>query len=134
MANTVQVQVNQISATASEGIVRDHTVTVDRPESKGGTDEGAMGGELLLVALGGCFMSNLLEAIRTRDADIANVEITIAGTLAQHPARFTAAEMRITADYTDRALMEKLVTISERSCICANTLKGALDLSITIAR
>ena len=37
------------------GQARDHTVTIDRPREKEGTDAGPMGGELLLLALGGCY-------------------------------------------------------------------------------
>ncbi|MCB0164065.1 MAG: OsmC family protein [Anaerolineae bacterium] len=132
MVTQINVQVKQTSSTASEGFIRHHAVKIDRPEAKGGTDEGAMGGELLLVSLGGCFISNLLAAIRAREAAVSNVDITITGTLESAPPRFSAVRMNIAADYDDRELMEKLVTISERGCIVANTLKHAVDLSISI--
>ena len=44
-----------------------------------------MGGELLLVALGGCFLSNLLAAIRAREAPIQEVRVVVEGTLAEAP-------------------------------------------------
>ncbi|MCI0625795.1 MAG: OsmC family protein [Acidobacteria bacterium] len=130
---TFQVQVNQVGSTTSEGIARKHHVLIDRPEAKGGEDKGAMGGELLMLSLGGCFMSTLLAAIRAREANIRNVQITIDGSLSENPSRFVAAQMKVAADYDDRELMEKIVTIAERSCIVTNTLKGALELSITVA-
>ena len=58
----IQVEVNQLSRSTAEGQARTHRVLVDRPLEKGGEDQGMMGGEYLLVALGGCFMSNLLAA------------------------------------------------------------------------
>ena len=130
MAVTVQMQ--QKSPTTTEGRVRGHRVLIDRPESKGGTDEGAMGGELLLMSLGGCFMSNLLEIIRTREASIDNVQIDVAGELEGTPARFTAIEMRIQADYDDRAQMEKFVLMAERGCIVANSIGSAINLTFTV--
>lgn len=132
MANTIQVQVNQIGPSTAEGEVRNHRILVDRPQAKGGADAGAMGGELLLVALGGCFMSNLLAAIRAREAAVSDVRMTLTGTLESAPPRYSEVEMRIAATYTDRELMEKLVTISERACIVANTLKGSVVLSIVV--
>jgi putative redox protein len=132
MATIIQVQVDQAGPTTSEGRARTHTVLIDRPIAKEGEDRGAMGGELLLVSLGGCFMSNLLAAIKGRDAALSNVRITIDGTLESAPPRFSAILMRIEADYEDRDLMEKLVTISERGCIVANTLKSAVTLTIEI--
>lgn len=130
--SAVTVQVEQQTSTAIKGAARQHTVMIDRPVAKEGTDEGAMGGELLLMSLGGCFMSNLLAAIRAREATVSGVNISIVGTLESAPPRFSAVEMQISADYEDRALMEKLVTIAERGCIVANTLKKSVDLSLTI--
>ncbi len=50
------VEVRQFDKSAtSEGSVRGHRVLIDRPEDKGGLDRGPMGGEMLLLALGGCF-------------------------------------------------------------------------------
>ena len=93
-----------------------------------------MGGELLLSALGGCFLSNLLAAISAREAAIANVQAQLTATLAQSPARFSAIEMRVSADCDDYDLLRKLVSISEKACIVTNTLRDALELSIVVER
>jgi putative redox protein len=132
MAQTIQVMVNQISETASQGQVRGHQVMMDRPEEKGGENKGPMGGELLLMSLGGCYMSNLLAAISARKAGISDVRIHVNGTLDGSPARFTAIRMEIAAKYSDRSLMQKLVIIAERSCIVANTIKHAVDITLAI--
>jgi putative redox protein len=132
MANTLQVQVKQAGAATSEATIRTHHVLVDRPEAKGGENRGPMGGELLLAALGGCFMSNLLAAIRARGVPIANVRTLVSGTLAESPSRFDAVEMLVSAECDDGDVLRKLVTISERSCIVANTLRGCLKLSVTV--
>ena len=129
----VNVSVDQIGPTASEGKARDHTVVMDRPEAKGGENRGAMGGENLLMALGGCFMSNLLAAAKSRESDMSDVKLTITGTLDAAPPSFSAVEMTIAAQYSDKEAMQKLVTIAERGCIVANTLKNAVDLKIELA-
>jgi organic hydroperoxide reductase OsmC/OhrA len=41
--------------------------------------------------------------------------------------------MNVSAVHNDRELMQKLVTIAEKGCIVANTLKKSVDLSITLA-
>ncbi len=130
MANTIEVQVNQIGAATSEAAIRTHRVLVDRPEAKGGENRGPMGGELLLAALGGCFMSNLLAAIRARWAPVANVRARVSGTLVETPSRLEAVEMQVSAECEDRDLLSKLVTIAERSCIVANTLRSCVKLSV----
>ena len=132
MSEVVQVQVVQVGPTTSQAEARGHTVLIDRPQEKGGEDRGAMGGEHILMGLGGCLSSNLLAAIRAREAAIDHVTITVSGTVDGSPPRFSKVHMTVSADYDDRALMEKLVTISERSCIAANTLNGAVELSVSL--
>jgi putative redox protein len=91
-----------------------------------------MGGEMLLMGLGGCFMSNLLAAVRAREAAVSDLSIDLSATLAEAPARFSAVRLVISGNYPDRAEMEKLVTIAERGCIVANTIKDAVRLSFEI--
>jgi putative redox protein len=126
---TVQIRLQQVGPSTTEANIRDHKVLIDRPEAKGGDDKGPMGGELLLAALGGCFMSNLLAAVRAREADISNAYTEVIGTLGENPARFTAIEMVVSADGADAELLDKLVTIAERACITANTLRDAVALT-----
>lgn len=128
----VTVHMKQVSPYTTEGIVRDHTVLIDRPESKGGTDKGAMGGEMLLVALGGCFMSNLLEIVRTRQAHIHDIQIEVVGTLEGTPPRFSAIEMHISAQHDDHAQLQKFVIMAERGCIVANSIGPAIDLTFNV--
>ena len=132
MSMQIHVQVNQTGLSSSEGLARTHSITMDRPEAKGGANQGPMGGEVLLMGLGGCFMSNLLAAVAAREAAVSGVKLTIIGTLADAPSRYTAIEMLVSAEYSDSEEMSKLITIAERGCIVANTLKEAVDLTIRL--
>jgi len=102
MSMQVQVQVRQIGPSASEGTAREHKAIMDRPAAKGGKNRGAMGGEHLLMALGGCFMSNLLAAIQSREAAVSDVNLTIGGTLESAPPHFSAIAMTVSAAHHDR--------------------------------
>ncbi len=73
MGSQVQVNVRQVGPSASVGMAREHRAIMDRPQAKGGENRGAMGGEHLLMALGGCFMSNLLAAVQSREAEVSDV-------------------------------------------------------------
>ncbi len=86
-----------------------------------------------MMALGGCFMSNLLAAAKSRDVEVSNVTLAISGTVASAPPRFSAVHMNISAHRNDQELMETLVTIADRGCIVANTLRGSVDLSFSLA-
>lgn len=133
MANEITAALAQIGPTTTEARIRRHTVVVDRPEAKGGTDQGPMGGELFLAAVGGCFMSNLLAAIKTRGAAVSGARVDVVGTLADAPTRYQAVELRVAADCEDKDLLEKLVEIADRGCIMTNTLRGTIDLTVRVA-
>ena len=129
---TMKIQVRQVSASTSEATLRTHHVLIDRPVEKGGTDRGPMGGDLFLASVGGCFMSNLLAAIRARGEQITDAHLEVIGTIAESPARFSALELYVTADGANPELLEKLVEIADRGCIMMNTLRGKLDVRIRI--
>jgi putative redox protein len=133
MANEIAIQIRQTSATTSEAAIREHRVVIDRPTAKGGSDAGPMGGELFLSAIGGCFMSNLLAAIRAREAAVTGAQVEVVGVLADAPARFTSVDMFVSANYQEAALFEKLVEIADRGCIMMNTLRGKLEVNVRIA-
>jgi putative redox protein len=132
MSRTISGSVYQVGPSAGRGTVRAHSVLIDRPTDKGGADRGPMGGELLLLALGGCFMSNLLAAIRARESAVSDVRITVDATVDGTPERMTGYTVRVAARYQDASEMEKLVTIAERGCIVANTLKAAAPVAIVL--
>lgn len=134
MPRTISVDVEQIGPSTGTATARGHTVYVDRPIEKGGADRGPLGGEYLLVSLGGCFLSTLLSAVRAREADVSNVRVSVVGTIGGVPERFESMALRVSAKYSDEALMEKLVAVAERGCLVTNTLKDAVAISLDLEK
>lgn len=122
MAAQMKIEIRQTSATTSEAVLGQHRVTIDRPLEKGGTDAGPMGGQLFLASIGGCFTSNLLAAIRARQANVRDVHVDVVGTLGENPVRYTAIELLVSAECEDHELLAKLIEIAERGCIMVATL------------
>jgi putative redox protein len=133
MGRTITVEVDQVGPSTSKGTARSHSVVIDRPADKGGEDKGPLGGELLLLSLGGCFMSTLLAAIKTREANVSGVKVSVAGTIGGVPERFESLHMRVSAKYNDADLMRKLITMAERGCLVTNTLRDAAVITLELA-
>ncbi|MEE2904815.1 MAG: OsmC family protein [Gemmatimonadota bacterium] len=128
----VKVQLCQVGPSTSEAILpRGHQVLVDRPEAKGGADKGPMGGEYFLTAVGGCFMSTLLAAIKAREAPVTNVRTDVRGVLAEDPTRFSSVSLLVRADCEDGDLLNRLVQIAENGCIMVTTLKRDIEFSVS---
>jgi putative redox protein len=130
MGQTLAARVEQTGPSTATVQVRSHTVTVDRPVAKGGEDRGPLGGEYLLVGLGGCFLSNLLAAIRAREAAVANVTVEVSGTIDGPPDSFTAFTLAVSAAHDDAALVLKLIAVAARACAVTNTLRRAAAVTV----
>ena len=131
MSTTFKATIEHVNHTTSRGVVRSHTMLVDRGIAKGGFDLGPAGGEYQLVALGGCFTSHLLAAIRAREAAITKVTVAVTGTLDGSPERFTGFTVDVSADCVDADLARKLITIASRACQVMNTLRLAAPVEIS---
>jgi uncharacterized OsmC-like protein len=131
MSTTFKATIEHVTHTTSRAIVRSHTVLVDRGVPKGGFDLGPAGGEYQLVALGGCFTSHLLGAIRAREAPMTNVKVAVTGTLDGTPERFTAFTVDVAAECPDADLARKLITIASRACQVMNTIRLAAPIDIS---
>ena len=127
----MKILLQQVSMSASEAALRTHRVLIDRPNEKGGTDSGPMGGELFLASIGGCFMSTLLAAIRARNAAVSDVRAEVIGTIAETPTRFSSVELHVEAQGNSEEI-ERLVAIADKGCIMMNPLRGVLDVRIRI--
>lgn len=132
MATTLEVKIAQIGPSTSKATARTHSVLVDRPQARGGEDKGPVGGEYMLIGLGGCFTSHLLAAIRTREAKISDVHVSLSGTMDGSPEKFTTINIDVRGVTDDAELLQKLVTIAERSCQVTNTLRDAVPLHFTV--
>ena len=77
-------------------------------------------------------MSNLRAAIAAReDTNVDDIALTITANLTENSSRFSDVHIRVTAE-SDLNELRKLVTIAERACIAANTLRGAVDLTFEV--
>jgi putative redox protein len=132
MAKQLQASLEQVGPTTARAKVRSHTVLVDRPADKGGSDQGPLGGEYQLVALGGCFTSHLLAAIRAREFEVSALKVEATGTLDGSPERFTEFTLTVSAICDDHELLRKAVMIAERACQVVNTLKLAAPVVVTV--
>lgn len=123
------VALAQGGRTASIATIREHTVVMDRPSSNGGSDAGPMGGEMLLGAVGGCFMSTLYAAAQARSIPVEGATCRVTGVFAANPRRFGAVRIEVACDSCPPADLEHLVEVAERGCLVAATLRQGIEVT-----
>jgi putative redox protein len=63
------------------------TVTIDRAKESGGFGLGFNGGELLLLAIGGCYSNDIFREADKRDITVKNVQVRVSADWAGDPVR-----------------------------------------------
>ena len=128
----IQLQLQQYSPTAMQLQDENFKVIVDRPEAKGGTGKGLMGGQYLLLGIAGCFCSNLFAAAQAREIELAGVTVNVTAEISTSPPqRFTDVILDVSyAQCSDPDSFPKLIQIAEKGCISVNTVKNGLSVQI----
>ena len=133
MGIEISTSVRQVSASTSEGSARQHRCLIDRPAAKGGSDQGPMGGELLLIGIGGCFMSNLLSAVGAAGLRIDDLSVTVTASLESEPPRFADIRLTVHTASPEAARLPPLIAQAEAACIAINTAKAASTVQVALA-
>jgi putative redox protein len=105
-------------------------LTVDEPESSGGTGRGPMPTDLLLASLSSCYALALAWAARKRGYELPDLTVTATGTYAG--PRFAALALTV-----DTSLPAEQVTPllepARRVCYVSNTFAAVPDLVVRLA-
>src|SRR5436305_8229917 len=104
MAN-ITVRLRNIPDTeAAAGWAGAHTIVVDRPEGKaGGKGLGFNGGQLLCLAIGGCFCNDLQYVAHEMSIRLASLSVDVSAELEGQPLLVTHAQIRVRVTADDPA-------------------------------
>lgn len=112
-----------------------HALIVDAPRARGGNGWGFKGGELMLLGLGACFATVLIEAAGRREIDITELAIEVSARDAHQPFRYADFEIRVRlSSSANNREVERLLKIAERGCQVSNTLRSEAGVSLVLER
>src|SRR5690606_20393598 len=106
---------------AAVGWAGAHTVVIDRPEGRaGGMGLGFNGGEMIALAIGGCFCNDLHYTAETTGVKIEAISVEVTITLEGQPALVTAAT--VTAGVTGQGDMAELIRRAAADSTIGNSI------------
>lgn len=130
--STTTIEYHMLPGTrAAVGFAGIHSVIADRPEAKfGGMGLGFNGGELLALAIGGCFCNDMQAiadqmAIRIDDLRV-NVEIDFTG----EPVRASDARMSVECTLADGSDPAELIERAKAATTIGNSLRAGIPVAI----
>ncbi|SCY87648.1 OsmC family protein [Microvirga guangxiensis] len=117
---------------ASIGWAGGHSVVVDRPEGKaGGMGLGFNGGQLLGLAIGGCFCNDLYYVAHEMGIALTHVAVDVRVTFDGDPLRATDATVEIAVESADKeARLDELIRKAKETSTVSNSIARGIPVSV----
>ena len=116
---------------AAVGTSGAHAVIADRPEGKsGGLGLGFNGGELLALAIGGCFCNDLQAIAAEMGVTITDLRVSVTIAFAGQPSRATDARMDVDCTLADGADPAELIERAKAVTTIGNSIRTGVPLEI----
>jgi organic hydroperoxide reductase OsmC/OhrA len=129
------IELRNVAGTeAAIGWAGSHTVVVDRPKGKArGSQLGFNGGELLALAIGGCYCNDLRYVARERGVEIETISVTVTLDLEGAPLVATSAILLVRCKTSDGSDPKALIDDAWSACTVANSLKRGVQKTMAMA-
>jgi organic hydroperoxide reductase OsmC/OhrA len=116
---------------ASVGRAGTRTVIADRPDGKdGGMGLGFNGGELLALAIGGCFCNDLQALADDLGLEIADLQVSVSVDFGGLPSRATGAAMTVECKLADGSDASPLIERAKAITTIGNSVRAGIPLTI----
>jgi putative redox protein len=126
------VQIRTLAETSlAVGSSGSRTVTIDRPEEAGGMGLGFNGGELLLLAIGGCYSNDIYREAAKRGMNIHHVEVKVTADWGGDPVRAqnVAFSVAVAADASEQDILD-LIHHTDRVAEIPNSLRCGTEVQL----
>jgi organic hydroperoxide reductase OsmC/OhrA len=128
---TTTVQLRSIPDTeAAVGWTEAHAIVVDRPEGKaGGKGLGFNGGQLLGLAIGGCFCNDLQYVAHEMGVRLESIQVDVTITFEGDPLLATQVVMRVEVTTFDKeADVDGLIKRAQETSTVSNSIKRGISV------
>ena len=129
---TTRIEYRMLPGTrAAVGRAGTHSVVADRPEGKaGGMGLGFNGGELLALAIGGCFCNDMQAIADEMGVAIADLSVSVEVDFGGSPSRATGARMTVECSLADGSDPSGLIERAKAVTTIGNSLNAGFPVSI----
>ena len=119
------------NASLAVGASGARSVTIDRAETAGGTGRGFNGGELLLLAIGGCYSNDIFREAGKRGMNIRGVQVDVSADWGGEPVRAqnVSYSVKVEADASEPEILE-LIRHTDQVAEIPNSLRFPTDVRL----
>jgi organic hydroperoxide reductase OsmC/OhrA len=116
---------------AAMGWAGGHTLVIDRAEGKaGGMGLGFNGGQMIALAIGGCFCNDLRYVAEELGVDLTAIEVDVNIDLGGTPLQVTSAEMRVHIEAAAQVDLDGLIKRTETVSAVTNSVRRGFPVTV----
>lgn len=132
MAQTCVEIRNITSSSLAVGSSGARTITIDRTKEAGGLGLGFNGGELLLLAIGGCFSNDVFREAAKEGVQVQSLQIKVEADWGGDPVRAqnVSFSLRIRADASEQQIL-KLIRHTDSVAEIPNSLRLGTEVKLS---
>jgi len=132
---TTSIEYRMLPGTrASVGRAGTHSVIADRPEDKaGGMGLGFNGGELLALAIGGCFCNDMQAIADEMALEIADLRVSVDVDFTGTPSRASDARLTVECRLADGSDPSEVISRAKAATTIGNSLRAGIPVEIGAA-
>jgi len=110
------------------------TVTIDRTKDAGGEGLGFNGGELLLLAIGGCYSNDIFREAARKGIQVHAVQLRVSADWGGAPVRAQNVEFSVTVEAdAPESQIKELIQHTDRVAEIPNSLRLGTPVNLTSA-
>ena len=130
--STTRIEYRLLPGTrASVGRAGTHGVIADRPEGKsGGMGLGFNGGELLALAVGGCFCNDMQALADEMGLAIGDLKVSVSIAFGGDPVRASEVRMSVDCTLADGSDASPLIERAKALTTIGNSLRASIPVEI----
>jgi organic hydroperoxide reductase OsmC/OhrA len=115
------------------GLAGIHSIVVDRPEGRaGGKGIGFNGGQLLALAIGGCFCNDLYYVAYEMGITLTDIAVDVTVSFDGTPLRATSAVVQVAVETADEtADIEALIRKAEETSTVSNSISRGVPVRVS---
>jgi organic hydroperoxide reductase OsmC/OhrA len=119
---------------AAMGWAGGHTVVIDRAEGRaGGMGLGFNGGQMIALAIGGCFCNDLRYVAEAMGVELETIEVDVSIDLSGQPLLVTAATMRVRVTASGEVDVADIIRRAEGDSTVSNSVRAGFPVSVVAA-
>ena len=132
---TMSVSLRNVPGTkAAMGWAGGHTVVIDRAEGRaGGMGLGFNGGQMIALAIGGCFCNDLRYVADAMGVELDTIEVDVAIELDGEPLLVTSAIMSVRVTAAASVDVAEIIRRAEADSTVSNSVRAGFPVTVAAA-